>query len=61
MKQKWLKDTDLAERRGCSRSQIWHLVKTDPKFPKPKRLSAGMSRWDLEEIEEHERTLPDAI
>ena len=44
-------DKDLATRFGVSRQTIWRLVKSDPKFPKPIRLTAGCTRWQLSEIE----------
>jgi prophage regulatory protein len=44
-------DKDLAIRFGVSRQTIWRLVKSDPNFPKPIRLTAGCTRWLLSEIE----------
>ena len=49
-------DKDLAIRFGVSRQTIWRLVKSDPKFPKPIRLTAGCTRWQLSEVEAWEAT-----
>jgi predicted DNA-binding transcriptional regulator AlpA len=35
---------------GASRPTIWRWVKTDPFFPKPFALSAGVTCWDECEI-----------
>ena len=47
----YLADKDLANRLAISRQTIWRLVKADPKFPKPVKLSAGCTRWQLSELE----------
>jgi prophage regulatory protein len=44
-------DKELAARFSVSRQTIWRLVKSDPTFPKPIRLTAGCTRWLLSEIE----------
>ena len=44
------KDTDVANDLQCSRSQVWHLLKSDPTFPKPVKMSNGMTRLAMEEI-----------
>lgn len=44
-------DQGLAKRYGVSRQTIWRLVKNDPRFPKPIRLTPGCTRWLLSEIE----------
>ena len=36
---------------GASRSHVWNLAKTDPDFPKPIRLSRGVTVWDEHEVE----------
>jgi prophage regulatory protein len=43
-------DKELAARFGVSRQTIWRLVKSDPAFPKPIRLTAGCTRWLLSEV-----------
>ncbi len=35
---------------GVSRSTIWRRVLDDPDFPKPFKLSAGITVWDEAEI-----------
>lgn len=44
-------DQSLAARLSVSRQTIWRLVKSDPTFPKPIRLTPGCTRWLLSEIE----------
>ncbi len=51
MNANYVSDRDMSVRFGISRQTIWRLVKSDPKFPKPIRLSAGCTRWQLSEIE----------
>lgn len=54
-------DQGLAARLSVSRQTIWRLVKSDPTFPKPIRLTPGCTRWLLSEVEAWEaskRTLP---
>lgn len=40
----------VAETLGVSVSFVWRKAKTDPTFPKPIRLSPGITRWDDEEV-----------
>jgi prophage regulatory protein len=47
----YLQDRDLAQRYGIARPSVWRWVKTQPKFPHPIKLSAGCTRWRLDEIE----------
>ena len=49
-------DKELAARFSVSRQTIWRLVKSDPTFPKPIRLTAGCTRWLLSEIEAWEES-----
>ncbi len=46
----YLTDRQVAERYGVSRTTIW-LWKRKGDFPKAVRLSAGMTRWRLSDIE----------
>lgn len=52
----WVSDAYLAERFGIARQTVWIWVKSGD-FPRPKKLSAGCTRWYLPEIEDwdHER------
>ena len=38
-------DHHLANHLNCSRSQVWALTKKSPNFPKPIRITEGMTRW----------------
>ena len=31
----WATDREVADYFGCSRSQVWHLIRTHPTFPQP--------------------------
>lgn len=48
--QKYISDVRLAERYGVSRATIWRWASKDI-LPKPVPLSAGCTRWRLDEIE----------
>jgi len=50
-------DYQLAKHIKCSRSQVWALVKKNPTFPKPLRITAGMTRWRWADVLEWEKTL----
>lgn len=45
----YLSDRQLAARYSVSRPTIWAWAKTDVTFPRPKKLSAGCTRWALPE------------
>ena len=49
----YLTDRDLASRFGVTRQTVWRWARADD-FPKPLSLSAGTSRWRLEDIERWE-------
>ncbi|ABF62514.1 putative transcriptional regulator (plasmid) [Ruegeria sp. TM1040] len=53
----YLTDEDVARRFRVSRQTIWRWIGTSH-FPAPFKLSAGTSRWRLEEILTFERKLP---
>ena len=40
----------VSELTGASRATVWRWAKDDPTFPKPFRLSAGITRWDEGEV-----------
>jgi len=39
-----------AELLGCGESTFWHYAKSDPTFPRPRRLTARMTVWDEGEL-----------
>lgn len=47
----YIRDTEIGQRFGACRQTPWRLVKADPTFPKPIRLTAGCTRWLLSDIE----------
>ncbi len=48
--QVYVSDTRLSERYGVARQTVWAWVKQG-RFPKPRKLSPGCTRWYLPEIE----------
>lgn len=51
MNANYASDRDISGRFGVSRQTIWRLVKSDPTFPKPIRLTPGCTRWLLSEVQ----------
>nr|BDD45382.1 hypothetical protein 14 [Paracoccaceae bacterium] len=50
-------DYQVAKHINSSRSQVRALVKKNPTFPKPLRITAGMTRWRWADVLEWEKTL----
>jgi len=48
--ERYLSDSELADRFGIARTSVWRWVRTAPDFPKPLKLSAGCTRWKASEI-----------
>ena len=42
--------TDVMQLTSASRPTIWRWAKSDPSFPRPFRLSAGVTVWDEREV-----------
>lgn len=55
MANRYLQDTEVADRYGTSRATVWRWTKTDPSFPKPVKLSPGCTRWPEDGLEAWER------
>lgn len=51
---KFVTDRDLAERYQVNRCSPWRWAQKGT-FPKPIKLSPGVSRWDIRQVEQHER------
>ena len=49
----YLTDRQVAKRFGVSRASIWRWMKEEG-FPTPLRLTAGCTRWRLEDVEKWE-------
>ena len=47
----YISDKEIGKRFSVSRQTVWRWAKVDPSFPSPFRLSAGCTRWKLEEID----------
>jgi len=52
--QTYLSDVQVARRFGVVRSTIWRWS-VNGNFPQPVRLSAGVTRWRVADIEEWEQ------
>ena len=50
----FLSDVAVAARYDAHRSWTWRQVGRDPSFPRPIKLSGGMTRWRLADIESWE-------
>ncbi|MDB3948427.1 AlpA family phage regulatory protein [Paracoccaceae bacterium] len=50
-------DQHLAHHLNCSRSQVWALAKKTPNFPKPIRITGGMTRWRWADVAAWENSL----
>lgn len=57
----YVSDGELARRFNVSRQSIWRWARMNPKFPKPRKLSNGTTRWFLPEIEAWEQYRAAAI
>ena len=51
--QRYISDTQLAERYGVSRATVWRWAKAGI-ITKPIVLSPGCTRWRLDEIEKRD-------
>jgi prophage regulatory protein len=47
----FLRIRDMVEITGMSRSTVWNLSRTDPEFPKARKLSANCTGWKRSEVE----------
>lgn len=49
---KIIRDARVAEKIGAkSRATVWRKAKTDPEFPKPIQVSAGITGWLESEVD----------
>lgn len=46
-----LRDKQVADKIGGSRATVWRKAKTEPDFPKPLKISAGITGWLESEVE----------
>ena len=51
----YISDAQIAARFGVHRSTPWRWAKSDKCFPQPVKLSVGVTRWKLSEIERWEK------
>lgn len=52
--QKWLNDRKVAQRYSVSRITVWRWSKQGL-IPKPRKLSPGCTRWNADELDDHDR------
>lgn len=48
--QEYLSDIEVADLFGVSRPTVWRWTLKNPRFPSPKHISPGTSKWKLSEI-----------
>ncbi|OOF68812.1 hypothetical protein BKG95_00655 [Rodentibacter pneumotropicus] len=48
----WGSTNDVMTRICCKRTKLYGLMRDDPTFPKPIRLSQNHIRWNLAEIDQ---------
>lgn len=46
----FVRDKELASMLSVSRSTIWRWAKEKKSFPKPQKMSSGVTAWKIEEI-----------
>jgi len=52
---KWLRKANVAARYGVDQSTITRWSKSNPNFPKPVQISDGVTAWNLDELDAHDR------
>jgi predicted DNA-binding transcriptional regulator AlpA len=50
-------DHQVAAHIKSSRAQVWVLARNNPAFPKPLRITSGMTRWRWADVLEWEQSL----
>lgn len=53
----WLDANMVAKRYGAGAKWVWYKMRTDPNFPKGIRFSAGMTRWNLEQLNQYDELM----
>lgn len=53
----YLRPAQVARRYSISRTTLWRWCQSNPRFPKPVRLSAGVSAFALKDLENFEAEL----
>lgn len=46
----FVRDKELASMLAVNRSTIWRWAKEKKSFPKPQKMSSGVTVWKIEEI-----------
>lgn len=47
----YLRAASLARLLGVHRSTLWRWVKEKPSFPRPLKITEGVTLWSLEEVQ----------
>lgn len=42
--------SEVCRLTGVSRATVWRLVKLDPAFPRPFKVSAAITAWDEKDV-----------
>ena len=54
---KWIDARSVAERYGASEKWPWYQQKIDPNFPREIKISGGMTRWSVEQLDRYDEML----
>jgi|JI6StandDraft_1071083.scaffolds.fasta_scaffold739747_2 prophage regulatory protein len=57
MQTQFLRVKQVADTLGMSVPTVWRKAKTDPQFPKPVKVSVGITGWPSDEIRSYVDTL----
>ena len=51
----WYDAKGVGERYSTSSKWVYHIQKTDPKFPQGIKFTGGMTRWSAHSLDEYDR------
>lgn len=57
MQSQFLRVKQVADTFGMSVATVWRKAKTDPQFPKPVKVSEGITGWPSDEVRAYMDTL----
>jgi len=60
MQNVWLSDKQVAARYSVTRITIWRWAREVEHFPKPRKISANVTRWHVSELEAFDKRMQEA-
>ena len=60
MEHKWLSDKQVAARYSVSRITVWRWAREIDQFPKPRKISANVTRWHVSELDAFDKRMQEA-